>query len=301
MKRNVFRFGAVIALAVSGLLFGGCRFGLYPACFGEDGPEKRMSDNTELSGSDLPENGVLPGTFSAVAFSDTHFGSPKEYGNTEKFLTYLESAFNDADETKRPRFLVCLGDIADTGMAEQYDMYNEFVDKVKELAKNSALADNNFKVYGMVGNHDLYNWGWNNWRECVYPYKSCYHFSVGGYSFYFEDTANSALGNKQYSDLSKAMTADTNPKVVFSHYPMYENGTLIFKMQDSYERSKLVNLYASNKVLHVFGGHAHKDVMNDFGSFSEQLIGSMRYTGTVVHFTVGDSSFSQEIIDLSKF
>lgn len=306
MKRNVVSIAAIGLVAFCAVSFSGCRFGLYPGCFGEAGPDVRfVKEEAVLAPADCPDpDDTLSTPFSFVVYSDTHFGSPKGSENAGLFMKFMEEALNDPDPVKNPLFMVCLGDIADYGQEAQYAEYNELTENVKELARNSLSANENFKSYGVLGNHDLYRYGWENWRNMVYPHVSSYCFGAGGAMFYVVDTANSVLGNKQFKFIEEQMNLHKpTVSVVFSHYPLYEEGTQIFKMQDSFERNALMDLYAKSGVIHVFEGHAHKNKIRDFGAFKEQLIGSMRYTGNVVYCTIypSENRLEQKIINLYDY
>ena len=195
MKKNVYIKIYIILLV---LILCSCNYGLYTLLFDEDSVDDRVSSITVLSGTDIPNVGNSS-VYSFVVFTDPHFGASfKRYDAA--FLTWYENQLSLSDERFRPRFAVCLGDCADGGKSSEYDEYNSLINKIITLG-NEAFSISNYHVYSSIGNHDLYNSGYENYKEKVYPYKTYYKFSISSdssdnaFSYFFLDSANGTLGD----------------------------------------------------------------------------------------------------------
>ena len=151
--------------------------------------------------------------------------------------------------------------MAEHGWEEEFKRYEEFTGYLKKKY--------NITTYNAVGNHDLYNSGWQHYKKYLYPYKSLYYFEAGKFSWYFIDTASGSLGAGQMRLLNKTMQSDPNPKIVMTHFPLWANGHFYFSLQDSLERNLLISTFAKNNVKAVLTGHTHKKTVSDFGRFME--------------------------------
>ncbi len=155
--------------------------------------------------------------------------------------------------------------------------YNEFLREIESM--ESSYWGKSIKSLTILGNHDLYNNGWENWKAQVYPYTAYYSLvlngkSGGSVSLFFLDSANGTLGVDQLESLESEICADVNPKIVFSHYPVYAGGNLLMTLQDTTERSLLLTWFSKNNVRYVFAGHAHKNYGFSHSSFREDVTAS---------------------------
>ena len=273
-------------------------FGAYSLLFGEEDVESRYSSFTDKSCDALkPENLASLGLtkYSGILIADPHFGS-SETRHEDTFYEWLKNYYDTADATKKPRFLVCLGDTADSGKKGQYEDFNSFAAKVKEIAKEklSLSSTDEFPVYNVLGNHDLYDTdGWKHYKELIYPYTSTYFFTVGKFRFYTIDTGSGSLGEDQLKDFEKLLAADPSPKAVLTHYPIYAGGILVFAIHDTYERNRILTACAKHNVKQIFEGHQHTpNDYTDFGSFQEHIIGSFLYNRKCSIITLDESTNS---------
>ena len=140
-------------------LFSSCKYGLNEAFYRVHDVSERASEVYELSSPVQSDSDFYGKTFSVVFFSDIHFGKAGSKRYEENFLTWLTS-FVETNEV--PAFCVCLGDIADHGLEEEFIEYNSFAKRVNELLGGN---DNDVKVLNVLGNHDLYNSGWLKYKE----------------------------------------------------------------------------------------------------------------------------------------
>lgn len=275
----------ILSLVIVNLTLSCGNFGTYMLLFGEDNVDDRVGKNgiTQLGSITVGENQNQ--AYSFICISDVHFGSKKAAFPYQSFFNSFDELLESSDSTVVPRFLVCLGDCADGGSESQYNEYNNFLNQVKTHAKEIIAPDDdsyNFNCYSVLGNHDLYNNGWYNYKKKVYPYSSYYTFQVNpecenSFKFYIIDTANSTLGNYQFNSFIKVLREDTNPKLVFSHYPITGDEAFIFKMQNTMERNIMLSTMVEHNVKGFFAGHVHTDEEHYFSKFTEVLVPSTRY------------------------
>lgn len=281
-------------------------YGFYQMLFGEDDVDERFSKFTNLSNSDSP---VLPadldGKYSFIVVSDIHIGAANVH--TSKINKFFDSEipklFSSDDKTKIPRFLINLGDTGDGGHASEYSEFNEYFGnggKIQQLAKSSGIVENesDFKIYTVLGNHDLYNNGWKKWKKMVWPYTSTYYFSLRSSSdfspitFYFVDTGNGSLGKDQIDDFENLLKADPNKKLIFAHYPFYSDQVPFMKIEDTTERNHLLSLFQKYKAVDLFGGHAHINFEKDLGDFDQINTAAMFKNGYYRLVTVDEKTAS---------
>ena len=263
--------------------FSSCaNYGFYQLLFGEEDVDDRFSGFSDLSGETVLSSSLgLNGKYSFIVVTDVHIGaSDVRSSKMNDFLDEISSLFESIDKTKIPRFIVNLGDTAAGGHLSEYNDYNSYLEKIRKLAveKNVVSSTEAFKIYTILGNHDLYNNGWTDWKKTVYPYKSTYYFSLSSgtadydslpFSFYFVDTGNGAFGTDQLDAFEKLLKSDPSPKMIFSHYPFYSDNVPFMALEDTTERNYLLSLFAKNNVKALFGGHVHTVFEHGFGSFSQ--------------------------------
>lgn len=213
--------------------------------------------------------------YTIAVITDVHFARESRSGEAhniscDKFVSYL----NGLEVRARPRFVICLGDVTEYGKKSGVEEYCAWVKTLEEIETGDGSPRAHIAVYNAVGNHDLYNSGYDVWSAYVSPY-TFYHFSAGHLSWYFIDSASGALGRRQYTELSDAMEHDDGYKVVLSHFPLYAGGKFYFCMQDTTERNMLLSLFAKHKVIAAFTGHTHECHTDNFGNFTEYNIPSL--------------------------
>ncbi len=272
MKKFLF----AAAIFVSSLLCS-CNYGCPPFLFGEEDVESRATCAPVLFGNNLPQVGT-ESKYSFIVFTDSHFGNSHKERREESFLLIFKSLLQSKDPAMRPRFIVNIGDTLDGGHSSEADFFNATAARWIETAKE-ILGVSDYKVYSILGNHDLYNNGWEVWRTRIYPYTSFYTFTLnaGGpnnFDFWFLDTGNGSLGAEQIEFLEGALAASARPKIVFMHYPLYAGGIFYFALDDVTERARLISDFARSNVKYVFEGHKHEPLDYDFGNFKEAVIGA---------------------------
>ena len=319
MKKVTFSFFSSLPLVFLILIFfvACTHYGFFWGQFGENDVDERsprLNDFNSLAPDLASQKPQVSSVYSVLLFTDVHYGSKREDIDEKAFLSWLESYFEAnylSSPEKLPRFALNLGDTADSGLRKEFEDYVRFENRVKALAgkylygeeEDLEPGERKFRIYSILGNHDLYHDGSPHFEELLFPFKSSYYFSIdadsnpetGAFSFYFLDTANGCTGTSQLDDFKEKIEKDTNPKIVCTHYPVYAGGTNLFMiLQNTLERNTLLTYFAENNVRLVFEGHAHSNYGFSYGSrFREDVIGSLRFSSRdekqCAIFTVNES------------
>lgn len=286
MKKNIF----LLLILIFSLTTFSCVYGTNNFLYWGNQVDKRVDYIHELNDFenkiDSKEN-PLSSKYKILVITDTHFGSPHKETETEPFIKWL----NSVPKKDLPKFCLILGDNVDQGYENEYKEYCDFKQKIE----NKGIP-----VITLLGNHDLYNSGWEYFVDNCYPCCSIFHFDTKGFSWYGIDTGTGDLGIKQYKMLKKQMENDNKPKIVICHYPLTNSkwmGAVSF--HDSSERNLLVNLYSKNKVSVVLCGHLHKIDFADLGSFREYGHPSFCYSDPPAWtlYEVDESNLEKPIIN----
>lgn len=306
MKRKfVFSF---IIFIFSLFLFSCSNVGFYQLLFGEDDVDERYNGFLNLSDYAPP---VLPkdtdGKYSFIVVTDIHIGAYDVHDSKiNEFLAKLSVLFSSENQILIPRFIINLGDTGDGGHASEYAKYNTYFGNgglIQTLAKDKGIVENasDFRIYSVLGNHDLYNNGWDNWKKMVWPYTSTYFSKVSTdssdssripFTFYFIDTGNGSLGKTQISDLEKFLKIDARPKLIFCHYPFYSDGTPFMAIEDTTERNYLLALFQKYNTKDLFGGHVHTNFIKDLGDFDQINTAAMFKNGYFRLVTIDEKTLT---------
>jgi hypothetical protein len=265
----------------------------------------RNNDVTARSGSlvEVSPPAVSAGGFRVLVLTDTHFLTrPSQGGHTKaqpinEFFTWLarqKTATRNGDGLPIA-FCLHLGDCAETGSEWEYRQFAAFAYAGGDgshpadtgtvfvepggpwptLPDGLGIEGYGVPVYCVVGNHDLYNDGWNNYVKYCKPYSSFWRFEAGGYAWYGLDTGSGAVGEPQMNALESRMESDPFPKIVCTHYPLYA-GPVYFSLSDVYERAELLSTYADSNVKVLLDGHYHPGGEHNYGLFPEHCLKSFR-------------------------
>lgn len=196
--------------------------------------------------------------YSFMVITDVHIGSDK-YGNEDENIKSFLDKVKSLPEL--PAFCLGLGDFAEHGKNEEFTKYNqEIILKLDELGIRS---------FSVLGNHDLYNSGYENFSKILNPKTSFYKFETPSISFYGLDSASASLGDQQLTALKNAFNFDIKPKIIFTHVPLFAESKFYFVFQDSAERNRIISLFAENNVQLFLVGHTHERHISNLG-FSEE-------------------------------
>ena len=219
-----------------------------------------------------PSSSSLSATqpFSFLFVGDPHFGASFAASGTvlNNFAALAASA--DPVSGKPYAFVLFAGDDANDGAESEYQAFSGWA---------STFKDSNAKHlqwYSAVGNHDLYNGGWTNFKKYVGP--SFYKLAAGAFSIYFVDSGQGTLGNYQIDALRSAFASDPNPKIVVSHYPIYGGASELYyyRLANPREVAELLDLFGQYNVKLILAGHYHYYVHENVGgAFDEYLVDSL--------------------------
>ncbi len=261
------RIGLAIACAAIALAPVSCSYGILEA-FGRPDPAGERIDEAGRRASfatdkALVESGLPPGTgFSFIISSDVHFGYKD--GPRKAAL----DAFAQLAKDSGAAFALFVGDDADKGRESEYQAFSSFAESLKKA------DDSRLPWFSAVGNHDLYNSGWEWFRQYVGP--SFYQVSAGSVGIYVLDTGNGTLGERQLERLGGAMSVDPRPKIVLSHYPIYGSDSYIYyRITNTRERIELIELFGRTRVVASFVGHWHFPDFANLGPYVERVSGSL--------------------------
>lgn len=221
--------------------------------------------------------------YDVLIITDIHFGNENKGLNgprrEDEWFAKLNTVNTQTGKSlmDTTKFVICLGDIAEHGLESE------------TLAYKAAIVDvfeaKGISVFNVVGNHDLYNSGWTQWSNNLYPGTSFYKFETPSFSWYFLDSASGTLGGFQYEEMDKTMSKDPKDKLVFTHIPLYAENHQYFVMQNTDERNKIINTCAKYFTKKFVDGHTHVKRTSNFGKFTEHNIPGFlsKYGYAVLH------------------
>ncbi|MCQ2241126.1 metallophosphoesterase [Treponema sp.] len=286
----------IIFFASLGIIFSSCKFGMFPLAFTDQNVEDRVHSITRLDDSHLPSGTNGLSKYSFLIVTDLHIGADRYTHDDEAFFRWFENQLNSDDASRRPQFIINLGDSSDSGREAEFKEYVEWTKKVKELARNGKDRINDFKIYSVIGNHDIYNNGQDYYLTYMYPhfYSYCFDFandpSTQGFEFFFLDSANGSLGRHQLNDLERKLKANSKPKIILTHCPVYSDGVLLVSFHDSLECAKILTLVAENNAKLMLEGHAHRNSSYDYGSMYEEVTSSYANNNTINLITIDETT-----------
>jgi len=231
-KRIVFLISLGVAAAVCGSVF-------YDEIFGNiDEVERRFMESRMIAGNNNYEklNGIT--NFSFIVCGDPHASQ-----DTCGYFDRLDFSADGRDSS----FVVVTGDLTQGGKKVNFD---EFADIMNGLRKSGISC------FPAVGNHDLYNDGWEYYKKKIGP--SSYVVTAGHCKFIFLDTASGRVGERQMRWLEQELAVNTRPVVfVVSHLPIYGGSHGIYHFPRNEEREKMLALFEKYNVNCVLEGHFH--------------------------------------------
>ncbi|MDE6736607.1 MAG: metallophosphoesterase [Treponemataceae bacterium] len=277
MRRIAFLLIACAVFASS------CSYGPYMFNVSETKVDERATNIKEI---DSPGNIEDFGeTYTFLVIADPHTGPRVSGSVADRFLVKYNEWINGPDGHDKPRFIINLGDVLDSGKQSQADDYHAFKKQLDTVA-NELLPH-----YSVIGNHDLYaSDGWDVWARNFYPHTSYYRFKIDKFSYYFLDTGNGTLGKPQLEDLEKHLADDKNAKIVLMHYPVVSDSS--FCLQNTVERNRLLRDFADGNVKMIFSGHYHRGDTHRYGSMTEVTVKSFGFNGTALLVTVDNATQS---------
>jgi len=209
-----------------------------------------------------PYTDIVKGSYE---YSFAFCGDPHMLEEGDGNFGELDSAVRSG----RINFVIFGGDLTMFGKEAEY---KNFINHANQLTVPS---------YPAIGNHDLYNNGWENYWRSLGP--SVYSFCGGNAKFVVIDTASGEIGQKQMEWIRKELKENKQPLTfVVTHVPIYGGSHGICEFPKSQERQELIDLFEKYEVDYVLEGHYHGYVYISSngvryitsGSFSEGLLDS---------------------------
>ena len=263
------------------LAFNSCGYGFLTVLDHGQSVEERVGDL-----ADIPASAVSGSTYSFLVITDVHFGNSKSR-HDDAFISCLQSKIADGSINPAPSFAVCLGDIADHGNRSEFVSFNNLVSRIENIVGG--------KVYSVVGNHDLYNEGWDDFEALVYPNNSFYRFAINNISYYFLDTGSGSMGKAQFNKFKSAMASDSHYKIVCTHYPVYGTSDFFssyYSLQNTLEADQLITILKNCKAIAYLSGHMHAEHSTNFGTFTEYVVPAYLSNGKFAVMTVNEANHS---------
>lgn len=279
-----------------------CKLGVHQMLWRPHPVDERSKELVKLSDSEFPFIGAtMPEKYDCLILSDIHFGNKKNPAWQKLFFDSLKQ-YRETHTTPM-LFCIMLGDIVDHGFAVEYETAKAFQQRIAETNRLSEYEDIPMPVYSVAGNHDVYNSGWNLWKQTCYPHTSAYYFETKRLEWYFLDTASGTLGRPQFYNLKAKMQRSSKAKFIFTHYPLYGNGILYFSLSNPRERAELISLFAQTNLKLYCSGHFHPGASCDYDTFKERSLKAFGRFGKYHILHVDESGeepeFSIETISLS--
>lgn len=231
-----------------------------------DGVEKRFEQSMEMNHDLKVESVEAQESYTFYVATDPHINE------THTNLSIFNDALrNDADAS----FGVILGDCID--VKDNLPMYLEAVDHYPERQTC------NHKIYHLLGNHDLYFNGWDDFKASIGP--SVYWFEVifdGGKDLFVSlDTATGSLGRKQTDWLRsflKTKRTDYRHCVILTHTNFYytdtsQNTSGNMPIEESFA---LIDFLGKHNVSLVLQGHDHHREDLIFRNVRYTVIGAIK-------------------------
>ncbi len=244
----------------------GCSFGWDEFFYRKNSVNSRSDRILDLDGTGgAPQTGGRS-CYSVVFFSDIHIGGKEN--DPDVLIDWMRVQKPLLEEEGFPlEFAVCAGDLTYSGIRSEYKDYAAMGERMERLA--------GVRLYSVLGNHDVYNSGWDEYRDLVFPYSSYYRFTTpsgeSSLSWYFLDTASATLGTEQLEDLFFRFKHDSNRKVVVTHFPLLLKSSMYYCLQNIDERDMLIDEFCRNDVKIILTGHAHIEDGYTYGDYFKEV------------------------------
>lgn len=288
MKKILLKVFTAVSILSASVLFS-CKFG-FPTMDEEASVNGRW-DSISSAFTDLGELlSQNESEYTFLVFTDIHYGK-EGFPVTEELLKFIDN-YNFNHSSNPLAFVLYLGDSADTGSKSEFlgfsGLEKQIMEKIKTgidaaPPKDSSSDIRKTNIFCSLGNHDILNGGYSDWKAFHYPHKPGYKFTVTAKnssgqsvtrSFYGADSASAAFGANQYNFLKNAFSSDTNKKFFISHEPMHQMGeenpfTSLLVSFEQKDRLLMTQLLLENEIKLYFSGHTHAGGTYDWGEYAE--------------------------------
>ena len=212
-----------------------------------EGVEKRFEQSKELNGNLNVAAIEVAENYTFYVAADPHIN------DTHRNLGIFNDALRNDGEAS---FGVVLGDCTDAK--------NKLSHYLEALAYSPDFHTYNYRIFHILGNHDVFFNGWLDFKEYIGP--SVYWFEVlfaGGKDLYIAlDTATGTLGRKQTEWLKSFLAGNRKHYrycVILTHTNFFytdtsQNSSGNMPIEESLS---LINFFGKQKVNLVLQGHDH--------------------------------------------
>lgn len=223
------------------------------SCVSRSLPQDRFEQSSVLAAPALNVTLADARNFSFAIVGDTHVAL-----DTKRLREILTRAAAEGDS-----FVVLLGDIVDQGDSASYQ------------AAEEAIRDTGFrgKVLPVVGNHDVFHEGWDEFRARFGP--SHYSVTIGNVRFLAIDTADGGLAKEEVEWL-RARLEEPGPAHTFvlSHYAPVVPGVRTYLKLASEELShRLMKMASVFGVRGWLSGHYHSYISREVAGVTYLIAG----------------------------
>lgn len=230
-----------------------------------DGVQTRFEQSSRMN--EGLKAGVIEADENYVFYTAT---DPHIDQETTNLCLFNEASRND-EETL---FSVLLGDCTDIR-----DNLPAYLDA---LAYSPEKHLHDFRIFHVLGNHDIFFDGWKSYKELIGP--SVYWFEVvfpqGKDLYICLDTANGTLGRKQTEWFRSFLAKNRNAYrhcIILTHTNLFytdnsQNSSGNMPLEETYS---LMNLLSRYKVSLVLQGHDHYREVLTYGDVCYTIIGAI--------------------------
>lgn len=233
------------------LMAGFLLFQFMCGCVAKSGHDLRFKESAVLNAPDFNVSGVEDGDFSFLFVGDIHLAGT----DSSRLDSVLQAA-----QTRGDAFIIFLGDLVEKGDRADFETF-------KARVAHFGFQD---KVIYVIGNHDVFNDGWLNYRELFGPS----HFAIdfGHCRFVVIDSADGIVGEKQSDWIEEQLRSNSGIQHTFllSHYmPVVPGQRTYLKLSNETEAAQLMKMMSRLGVEAWLGGHYH--------SYSRESIEGVNY------------------------
>ena len=220
-------------------------------CISRSKPTHRFIESQALSAPDTSAVSIADtNNYSFAVVGDTHIAN----ADVGRFERILDGATAGGDS-----FLILLGDIVDKG------------DRVDFEALKTAISNKGWdgRVFYVIGNHDIFYDGWDNYKELLAP--SFYSLEIANAKFIAMDSADGALVKRQEAWVKSEVEQSSNKfTFLMSHYlPIIPGQITYLRLSDQEQAERLMKIAENNNVTAWLGAHYH--------SFISDKVGDVQY------------------------
>lgn len=229
------------------------------------GVEKRFEQSQEMTSGNSVATITAAKEYSFYVCTDPHVDKTSK--NLEQFNDDLRNDINAS-------FGIVLGDCTDT--RDNLPSY------LNAIAYNEEKHLFDYKIFNLLGNHDVYFNGWEDFKELIGP--SVYWFEVdfaSGKDIYISlDSATGTLGGQQTSWLKNFLTQRRSSYrhcIIMTHTNLFytKNTATPSANMPIEETFALVDLFTKHNVQVVLQGHNHKREDITHNSVRYTVLGSI--------------------------